>query len=88
MSLVLLLNALAAAPTLHELFHADAGETQHLCGVTLFAQGQVDAADAVVAAGLPPVDIEFPTSFPVSVFSIAKETLPPGRAPPVSSCNS
>ena len=30
-ALVLLLNALAASPTLHELFHADASEAQHLC---------------------------------------------------------
>jgi hypothetical protein len=85
---VLLLNALAASPKLHELFHADAGKAQHHCAVTLFAHGQVDAADAAVAIAVPSIADDFLFPSLVSVFSAAPEILPPGRAPPVSSGNS
>jgi hypothetical protein len=54
----------------------------------LFAHGQVDAADAAVAVVVPSIITEFLSQSPVSVFSIAAETLPPGRAPPISSSNS
>ena len=87
-ALVLLLNALAASPQLHEIFHTDHGKADHLCAVTMFAHGQVDAADAAVTAGLPSAGIDFSPPPPVLVFSLVAETLPPGRAPPVSSCNS
>ena len=85
---VLLLNAMAESPALHEFFHADAGQSGHQCAVTLFAHGQVDAADAAVAVVVPSIITEFLSQSPVSVFSIAAETLPPGRAPPISSSNS
>jgi len=86
--LVLLLDAMAACPTLHELIHKDASSIQHQCVVTLFAHGQVDSADANVAlvapqdfvANLPPIEI--------SVYRPAIENLPAGRAPPVRSSNS
>jgi len=85
---VLLLNAMAASPTLHEFFHADAGKADHQCAVTLFAHGQMDATDVAVAAIIPPVVADF-FSIPATLFfSSAVETLPPGRAPPVSSCHS
>jgi hypothetical protein len=86
--LVLLLNAMAELPALHEFFHADAGQSGHQCAVTLFAHGQIDAADAAVAVVVPSIATEFLSQSPVSVFSIAAETLPPGRAPPISSSNS
>ena len=86
--LVLLLNALTSSPQLHELLHADAGQAEHLCAVTLFAHGQVDAADAAVVACLPSVAIEFFPQPSVLVLSLAAETLPPGRAPPAASRNS
>ena len=87
-ALVLLLNALAASPQLHEIFHTDHSKADHLCAVTMFAHGQMDAADAAVTAGLPSAGFDFSPPPPVMVFSLAAETLPPGRAPPVSSCNS
>lgn len=83
--MVLLLNALAASPALHELVHSDACEAGHQCAVTLFAHGQVDAVsiDVPVVAPLPLVEsvplVEF------SLFPPAIENLPAGRAPPVSS---
>ena len=82
---VLLLNALAASPELHELVHADAGQTAHQCATTMFAHGQVDAAGVSAVAEVPPVAAEFFPSPPVSVSNIAAETLPPGRAPPLAS---
>jgi hypothetical protein len=86
--LVLLLNLLAASPTLHEKFHADAGHEEHQCAVTLFAHGQVDSAcvDMPVSATLN-VDIAFP-QVEFSIFCPAIENLPAGRAPPISSANS
>jgi hypothetical protein len=86
--LVLFLNALAAAPSLHEIFHADAAQAEHQCGVTLFAHGQIDSAVVEVAAVAPPAPIEIFTLTSVSVFHSTAAILPPGRAPPVSSSNS
>jgi hypothetical protein len=87
-ALVLFLNLLAASPKLHESFHADAGRSQHHCAVTLFAHGQVDAADVAVVADIPCATVEFLPSVPASIARTISENLPPGRAPPVSSCNS
>ena len=82
--LVLLLNAMAAAPTLHELIHKDADESGHQCAVTLFAHGQVDSPVVEVAAVIPVAPVEFLPLTSVSVFIALVETLPPGRGPPVS----
>jgi hypothetical protein len=81
---VLLLNALAASPTLHEWVHTDAGQTEHQCAVTLFAHGQMDASVAVAAAAVPSSPADFFPQPSVSVSSTIVETLPPGRGPPVS----
>ena len=83
-AVVLLLNALAASPTLHEWFHADAGQSEHQCAVTLFAHGHMDSATVEVATVTPVVLVE---ATPLSVFfafAPAIENLPAGRAPPVS----
>jgi hypothetical protein len=85
---VLLLNAMAALPALHEFFHADADKADHQCAMTLFAHGQMDAADVAVAAIVPPVVAEYFSIPATLVLSSAAETLPPGRAPPVSFANS
>jgi len=85
MGIVLLLNAMAASPTLHELFHPDAGDQAHQCAVTMFAHGSVDSAavDVPVVAPLPFIQtVCFANG---SVFCPAIEQLPAGRAPPVSS---
>ena len=82
--LVLLLNALAASPSLHELLHADAGSPQHQCAVTLFAHGQVDSATVEISTVVPTVFIEKTSQFEFSIFAPAIENLPAGRAPPVS----
>ena len=87
-AIVLLLNLLAASPKLHEQFHADASKTHHHCAVTMFAHSQVDAADVAVVANVPSAVLEFLLPAPVSVSSIVAENLPPGRAPPLASCNS
>jgi len=86
--LVLLLNAMAASPALHEWFHADAGESGHQCAVTLFAHGQVDSSTVDVIITSPQTFVASNPSVEISVFSPVIENLPAGRAPPVSSSNS
>jgi len=81
-ALVLLLNALAASPVLHELVHKDAEKASHACVVTLFAHGQIDTVSGDVPAVVPTASIETATSIIFSVPSTAIENLPPGRAPP------
>jgi hypothetical protein len=81
--LVLLLNAMATSPSLHEWFHADAGKEDHQCAVTLFAHGQVDSASVDVPISAPLTFVETVPSAVISVFSPAIENLPAGRAPPV-----
>lgn len=82
---VLLLNALAASPTLHEWFHADAGKTEHQCAVTLFAHGQMDSASVAVPVVTSLSLIPSVPSAEISVFHPVIEQLPAGRAPPAAS---
>ena len=51
--MVLLLDAMAACPELHELIHKDANEADHHCAVTVFAQGKVDSVGCEVPAAAP-----------------------------------
>lgn len=88
MGIVLLMNAMAASPALHEFFHPDAGNSQHQCAVTMFAHGQVDSASVDVPVPAPLPVIQTVSVIELSAFSPAVENLPAGRAPPVSSSNS
>ena len=81
---VLLLNAMAASPSLHEFVHADAQNSSHQCAVTLFAHGQVDSATVEISAIVPAATIDSVPPFICFAFSPAIENLPAGRAPPVS----
>ncbi len=81
-ALVLLLNALAASPSLHELIHKDADRVGHECAITLFAHGQVDSVSGDVPVTVPLTLIETTPSIISSAPSTAIENLPPGRAPP------
>lgn len=81
--LVLLLNAMAASPSLHEWFHADAGKADHQCAVTMFAHGKVDTASVEVPVFVPAALVETIPSVIISAFSPAIDNLPAGRAPPV-----
>jgi hypothetical protein len=85
---VLLLEAMAACPELHELIHHDADEPGHDCAVTMFAHGQVDSPVLEVAAIIPVAPVEFFPLTSVSVFNALVEKLPPGRGPPASLLNS
>ena len=80
--LILLLNAMAACPALHEMIHKDADEVDHHCAVTMFAQGKVDSATCEIIVPEPTVLIETTQYFTFSIFSPAIENLPQGRAPP------
>ena len=82
--LVLLLDAMAACPNLHELIHHDADAPGHECAVTIFAHGQVDSPVVEVAVTMPVASVEFLAQTSVSVFPALVESLPHGRGPPVS----
>jgi len=87
-SLVLLLDALAVSPHLHECLHHDAGSSHHQCAVTIFEQGQVEAGSVEAAILQPAGVLVFVPSAVFSVFAPAIENLPAGRAPPVSASHS
>ena len=80
--LVLLIDAMAACPALHEMIHKDADEADHHCAVTMFAQGKVESATCEIIIPEPTVLIETVQYFTFSIFSPAIENLPQGRAPP------
>jgi hypothetical protein len=80
--LVFLLNAMAAAPALHELIHKDANNATHSCAATLFAHGHVESAACDVPVALPATLVETTPIVVFSFFSTAIENLPLGRAPP------
>jgi hypothetical protein len=86
--LVLLLNAMAASPSLHELIHSDAAESGHQCAVTLFAHGQVASASADVPLAELLTLVGTVPLVEISVFRPAIENLPAGRAPPAAAFNS
>lgn len=83
-AVVLLLNALAASPNLHEWFHADASQAEHQCAVTLFAHGHMDSATVEVAPVALTVSVGTTPQIIFSVFASTVENLPAGRAPPAS----
>lgn len=81
--LVLLLDAMAVCPSLHELIHRDAKASDHQCAVTLFAHGQVDSTTVEIST--VPQTFSFATvQLPIFFAAVLRnENLPPGRAPPV-----
>jgi hypothetical protein len=81
-ALVLLLDAMAACPALHELIHKDANEPEHQCAVTLFAHGQIDLVNVDVVVAAPQIFVSVVPQVEISVFAPAIENLPAGRAPP------
>ena len=81
--LILLLDAMAASPTLHELIHKDAGKADHDCAVTMFAHGKVDSVSVEISPVMPSAAVAPPCLTGISVFAPAIENLPAGRAPPL-----
>jgi len=81
--LVLLLDAMAACPQLHELIHKDADQADHDCAVTMFAHGKVDSVSVEISTVTPSAAIAPTPQIVISVFAPAIENLPAGRAPPV-----
>ena len=82
---VLLLDAMAACPALHEMIHHDAGKEDHDCAVTMFAHGKVSFASCEIIIPPPTLVVEVVRHFTISIYSPAIENLPQGRAPPVPS---
>lgn len=82
-AIVLLLNAMAASPSLHKWAHADAGKAEHQCVVTLFAHGQVDSAAVAAPVVASAAWIQTVPSVEFSGYSPAIADLPAERGPPV-----
>jgi len=80
--IVLLLDAMAACPALHEMIHHDAGKEDHDCAVTMLVQGKASSVTCEIIIPPPTILVETTQSFIVFVFSPVIENLPQGRAPP------
>jgi len=80
--MILLLDAMAACPALHEMIHKDADCPEHQCAVTTLAHGKIESAVCEIIIPPPTVLVEITRHFTISVFRPAIENLPPGRAPP------
>jgi hypothetical protein len=52
------ITALSASPGLHEWFHADAGDPNHDCAVTLFSSGQATHVGADLVFVVRPERLE------------------------------
>ena len=63
---VLLLDAMAACPALHEMIHHDAGKEDHDCAVTMFAHGKVRFASCEII--IPPPTRCWSRSSGISLF--------------------
>lgn len=83
--IILLIDAMAACPALHEMLHKDADSPNHHCAVTMLAHGKVSAAHCEIVIPPPTVVVEAERHFTFSIFSPAIENLPHGRAPPAPS---
>jgi len=81
--IVLLLDAMAVCPALHEMIHKDADEADHHCAVTTLAHGKIESASTEIVIPPPTVVVETAQYFTYSIFSPAIGNLPHGRAPPV-----
>jgi hypothetical protein len=81
---VWMLGLLAASPELHAALHADAGQADHDCVVTLFSHGTDTASSATptVAAPVPYLVGVSPLPEVVLAGSVL-DRLQPGRGPPV-----
>jgi type III secretory pathway component EscT len=83
-ALVLMLSVLAVSPATHEHLHCDAGQAEHTCAITLFAQGVTTAAVAMVLAVVVwRLLNRVAVWWDVFVLAPAFSHLP-GRAPPVA----
>jgi len=87
-ALVLLLDAMAVCPALHESFHHDANEPDHQCAVTLFSHGQVDSVSVDVPVTTPQIFVFALPQTRISAFRPVIENLPAGRGPPAPVYNS
>ncbi len=80
--MVLLLDAMAACPELHELIHKDADEHDHQCAVTMFAQGKVESATVEVPIPEATAIVQAEPQIIFSVFTPDIRNLSQARAPP------
>jgi hypothetical protein len=76
------LSLVAVDHDLHHYWHAEAGQSDHHCVLTLLGQSQVDL-DPPVPEAVVSCDVAFaPARFTVVVPPSIPHALPPGRGPP------
>lgn len=81
--LVLVLGAFSASPTLHHQLHPDSTQPDHFCLITAFANGQLEAAEALPAMAAAGVFLVCGTLLPVMPLgSLFRFHYSPSRAPP------
>jgi hypothetical protein len=84
-ALVLFLSFVGASPQLHRLIHPDADSAEHSCAITLFAHGQVAAANVSVAIVVLAVLFGGVALLAETLLlPLADYHYSPSRAPPVS----
>jgi hypothetical protein len=84
LGLFLFVLAMAQFRALHHMLHADAGQSQHQCAVTLLTSGHVDVAGSEIPLAFLPVLAVAPAMLSAQIFVAVDYSLLPGRAPPVA----
>ncbi len=79
---LLWLSLVAVDLDLHRCLHEDAGQPDHVCVLTLLAQGQADLMLDAPCLALPPGQLLPGTVPPCHIESGTVVFLPPGRGPP------
>lgn len=85
LTLFLVLELLASDPALHKLIHSDADSARHHCAITLFAHGNVSAADTSATIAVFVAALLF--SLPIlqsAILSRLDFRVSPSRAPPAA----
>lgn len=83
--LILVFGALASGAAVYHALHHTTDSHSASCAICSFVKGQIEAADAPIAASQPVVIVEV-TAIPASSSLPQSPSLllPPGRAPPFS----
>ncbi|MDB6015607.1 MAG: hypothetical protein JWR19_96 [Pedosphaera sp.] len=85
--LVLFISTLAASSSLHKFIHADAGDSDHHCVITLFQQGQVNSVVGMpILAGIITLFGGIALLAETFLLTSTDYRFSPSRAPPFRRC--
>jgi hypothetical protein len=85
LTLLVVLQSMAASPGFHQLVHPDAANSAHQCAVTMLASGQVACTDPTVSVISRPFTLLRTGRQVASDFISTDVLLHPSRGPPVVS---